>query len=274
MSERLSRLKAIGRAWPQVLTMIVFMVAISLRFPLWFVMLSASAVPGNRIALATGLCRRLCDDHEVVIRMLSGSLNELVLRVRDHFGVVSRDMEFRDHMEPRDLRALSLASVTAIWIAASERVDPSVGTSRCLNIRFPLRPGLFVLTSCPTGMPSCHSHPDRAAAPEALYLKCAVSTSIDLTRPGKASLEYGEVVAVVAPAACLPALAHRTCLVRPVPGWRPMRRNHRCLQPVRRHDPDSRDRSEAIRAAGQAWPDHARAVAQCRRRDMPTGAGM
>ncbi|TDN62236.1 hypothetical protein [Paraburkholderia sp. BL10I2N1] len=30
------------RAWPQVLTMIVFMVAISLRFPLWFVMLSAA----------------------------------------------------------------------------------------------------------------------------------------------------------------------------------------------------------------------------------------
>jgi hypothetical protein len=41
MSEQLSRLKAIGRAWPQVLTIIVFMVAISLRFPLWFVMLSA-----------------------------------------------------------------------------------------------------------------------------------------------------------------------------------------------------------------------------------------
>jgi hypothetical protein len=42
MNERLSRLKPIGRAWPQVLTMIVFMVAISLRFPLWFVMLSAA----------------------------------------------------------------------------------------------------------------------------------------------------------------------------------------------------------------------------------------
>jgi NO-binding membrane sensor protein with MHYT domain len=46
MSERLSRLKEIGgalmrRTWPQVLTMIVFTVAISLRFPLWFVMLSA-----------------------------------------------------------------------------------------------------------------------------------------------------------------------------------------------------------------------------------------
>jgi hypothetical protein len=42
MSEQLSRLKAIGRAWPQALTIIVFMVAISLRFPLWFVMLSAT----------------------------------------------------------------------------------------------------------------------------------------------------------------------------------------------------------------------------------------
>jgi hypothetical protein len=41
MSERMSRLKAIGRAWPQVLTIIVFTAAISLRFPLWFVMLSA-----------------------------------------------------------------------------------------------------------------------------------------------------------------------------------------------------------------------------------------
>jgi hypothetical protein len=33
MSERLSTLKAIGRAGPQVLTIIAFMVAISLRFP-------------------------------------------------------------------------------------------------------------------------------------------------------------------------------------------------------------------------------------------------
>jgi len=41
MSERLGRLKAIGRAWPQLLTMVAFMVAISLRFPLWFIMLSA-----------------------------------------------------------------------------------------------------------------------------------------------------------------------------------------------------------------------------------------
>jgi hypothetical protein len=49
MSEQLSWLKAIGRAWPQVLTIIVFMVAISLRFPLWFVMLSA-AVNGAAVA--------------------------------------------------------------------------------------------------------------------------------------------------------------------------------------------------------------------------------
>lgn len=46
MSEQLNGLKAIGpalmrRVWPQVLTVIVFMVAISLRFPWWFVMLSA-----------------------------------------------------------------------------------------------------------------------------------------------------------------------------------------------------------------------------------------
>lgn len=41
MNERLSGLKAIGRAWQQMLTIIVFMVAISLRFPLWFVMVSA-----------------------------------------------------------------------------------------------------------------------------------------------------------------------------------------------------------------------------------------
>jgi hypothetical protein len=41
MSVRFSRLNAIVRAWPQVLTIVVFMVAISLRFPLWFVVLSA-----------------------------------------------------------------------------------------------------------------------------------------------------------------------------------------------------------------------------------------
>ncbi|KLU20635.1 hypothetical protein EOS_40235 [Caballeronia mineralivorans PML1(12)] len=54
MSKQLSNLKAISsalmrRAWPQVLTIIVFMVAISLRFPLWFVMLSA-AVNGAAVA--------------------------------------------------------------------------------------------------------------------------------------------------------------------------------------------------------------------------------
>ena len=64
-----------------------------------------SAVPGNRIAFDTGLCGRFCDDHEVVIviRMLSGGLNELVLGVRDHFGAMRQDMEFRNDMEPRDL---------------------------------------------------------------------------------------------------------------------------------------------------------------------------
>jgi hypothetical protein len=46
MSERSTYLKVIGsallrRAWAQLLTMIVFMVAIGLRFPLWFVVLSA-----------------------------------------------------------------------------------------------------------------------------------------------------------------------------------------------------------------------------------------
>src|ERR1700675_2845426 len=46
MTERSGNLKEISgalmrRAWPQVLTIIVFMVVISLRFPLWFVMLSA-----------------------------------------------------------------------------------------------------------------------------------------------------------------------------------------------------------------------------------------
>src|SRR5260370_15709662 len=49
MSERSSSLQAIGsalmhRAWPQLLTMIVFMAAISLRFPLWFVVLSATVI--------------------------------------------------------------------------------------------------------------------------------------------------------------------------------------------------------------------------------------
>jgi uncharacterized membrane protein YjjP (DUF1212 family) len=54
MTERSGNLKEISsalmrRAWPQVLTIIVFMVAISLRFPLWFVMLSA-AVNGAAVA--------------------------------------------------------------------------------------------------------------------------------------------------------------------------------------------------------------------------------
>src|SRR5260370_37465511 len=49
MSERSSSLQAIGSAlmhgaWPQLLTMIVFMAAISLRFPLWFVVLSAADI--------------------------------------------------------------------------------------------------------------------------------------------------------------------------------------------------------------------------------------
>ncbi|ASW03113.1 hypothetical protein [Paraburkholderia aromaticivorans] len=52
MSEQLSRLKAIGRVWPQVLTMIAFMVAISLRFPLWFVMLSA-VINGTAVTYLT-----------------------------------------------------------------------------------------------------------------------------------------------------------------------------------------------------------------------------
>jgi hypothetical protein len=54
MCEQSSRLKKIGsalmyRTWPQMLTMIVFMVAISLRFPLWFVMISAIV---NGVAVA------------------------------------------------------------------------------------------------------------------------------------------------------------------------------------------------------------------------------
>ncbi len=54
MSKQLSHLKVISsalmrRAWPQVLTIIVFMVAISLRFPLWFVVLSA-VVNGAAVA--------------------------------------------------------------------------------------------------------------------------------------------------------------------------------------------------------------------------------
>ena len=54
MSERLSNLKEISSAlmraaWPQLLTIVVFMVAISMRFPLWFVMLSA-AINGAAVA--------------------------------------------------------------------------------------------------------------------------------------------------------------------------------------------------------------------------------
>ena len=52
MSERLSRLKAIGRAWPQVLTIIVFMVAISLRSTVVWCPLDSSAI----CAFARGLC--------------------------------------------------------------------------------------------------------------------------------------------------------------------------------------------------------------------------
>lgn len=53
------------RAWPQVLTMILFMVAISLRFPLWFVMLSA-AVNGAAVtylaqSLGSQTSRRVLD---------------------------------------------------------------------------------------------------------------------------------------------------------------------------------------------------------------------
>ncbi|MGF6297765.1 MULTISPECIES: hypothetical protein [Paraburkholderia] len=43
------------RAWPQVMTIIVFMVAISVRFPLWFVMLSA-AVNGAALTYLAQSC--------------------------------------------------------------------------------------------------------------------------------------------------------------------------------------------------------------------------
>ncbi|BCZ85030.1 hypothetical protein [Paraburkholderia terrae] len=54
MNERLSRFSKLGgalirRTWPQLLTMIAFMAAISLRFPLWFVVLSA-IVSGAAVA--------------------------------------------------------------------------------------------------------------------------------------------------------------------------------------------------------------------------------
>src|SRR5260370_2509513 len=63
MSERSGNLKAISsalicRAWPQVLTIIVFMVAMSLRFPLWFVMLSAAVNGAAVVCLAPCLASR------------------------------------------------------------------------------------------------------------------------------------------------------------------------------------------------------------------------
>ena len=63
MTERSGNLKAISsalmrRAWPQVLTIIVFMVAISLRFPLWFVMLSAIVNGAAVVYLAQCLASR------------------------------------------------------------------------------------------------------------------------------------------------------------------------------------------------------------------------
>lgn len=57
MSDRLARLTAatsalLRNAWPQLMTMTVFMAAISLRFPLWFVMLSV-IVNGTAVTYLT-----------------------------------------------------------------------------------------------------------------------------------------------------------------------------------------------------------------------------
>lgn len=57
MSDRLARFTTatsalLRNAWPQLLTMTVFMAAISLRFPLWFVMLSV-IVNGTAVTYLT-----------------------------------------------------------------------------------------------------------------------------------------------------------------------------------------------------------------------------
>lgn len=69
MSERLSSLKAISSAllrtaWPQLLTMVVFMAAISLCFPLWFVMLSAAVIGAAITCLAQCLASRRPPVHD------------------------------------------------------------------------------------------------------------------------------------------------------------------------------------------------------------------
>ena len=73
------------------------------------------AVCCNRIALDTCLRSRSCDDREVVIRTLSGGLNDSLLFIGDHFGAVRENVKLRDDMDSRDFRApLYLASDTAM----------------------------------------------------------------------------------------------------------------------------------------------------------------
>ena len=87
MRDRLARLTAaasalLRNAWPQLLTMIVFMAAISLRFPLWFVVFSA-IVNGAAVAylargFVSGPFRPVHDPLLGAVQVGSGSLNNLL----------------------------------------------------------------------------------------------------------------------------------------------------------------------------------------------------
>ncbi|WP_213764924.1 hypothetical protein [Caballeronia sp. dw_19] len=73
----MSNLKGIGHtlmrmAWPYVLTIIVFIVTISLRFPLWFVILS-TAVNGAAVAY---LAQCLASRQSGVGGWVAGAWNE------------------------------------------------------------------------------------------------------------------------------------------------------------------------------------------------------
>jgi|SRR5471032_167619 len=150
MSERLSNLKEISSAlmraaWSQLLTMIVFMVAISLRFPLWFVMLSA-AINGAAVAyLARCLASRpsgLAHDRLLGAILIGSGLASIALTLKWWF--VEQQMKLAPgmllhlagHSEAASNPTLAWSGVltqwgscsiflviVVVWVTSSRRVE-------------------------------------------------------------------------------------------------------------------------------------------------------
>ncbi|ALE58918.1 hypothetical protein AC233_30990 [Burkholderia sp. HB1] len=136
MSARLGRLKAIGRAWPQLLTMVAFMVAISLRFPLWFVMLSA-LVNGTVLTCLTRCFTsrraRAGGDPFLGVIVIGSGLASIALTLK--WWVMERQLKLAPgmllhmagHTEATSNPALAWSSVLTQW----RRIQPVLATLHC-----------------------------------------------------------------------------------------------------------------------------------------------